>query len=96
MLWIRIGSNADPDPAFYLNADPDPDPAFYLNADPDPDPAFYSIRIRIIFVTCLPVSCVLGNLALPVALAVVAQLLADGSLEEPLAAFAADGPVVST
>jgi hypothetical protein len=23
---IRIGFNADPDPAFYLNADPDPDP----------------------------------------------------------------------
>ncbi len=43
-MWIRIGFNSDPDPAFYLNMDPDPafylnadtDPAFYLNADPDP------------------------------------------------------------
>ncbi len=26
MVWIRTGLNADPDPAFYLNADPDPDP----------------------------------------------------------------------
>jgi len=26
VLWIRVGFNADPDPAFYLNADPDPDP----------------------------------------------------------------------
>ncbi len=25
MLWIRIGLNADPGPAFYLNATPDPD-----------------------------------------------------------------------
>jgi hypothetical protein len=25
-LWIRVGFNARPDPAFYLNADPDPDP----------------------------------------------------------------------
>ncbi len=25
VLRIRIGFNADPDPAFYLNADPDPD-----------------------------------------------------------------------
>jgi|LakMenE01Jun11ns_1017448.scaffolds.fasta_scaffold7408114_1 hypothetical protein len=24
VLWIRIGFNADPDPAFYLNGDPDP------------------------------------------------------------------------
>jgi hypothetical protein len=24
VLWIRIGFNADTDPAFYLNADPDP------------------------------------------------------------------------
>jgi hypothetical protein len=23
VLWIRIVFNADPDPAFYLNADPD-------------------------------------------------------------------------
>ncbi len=32
VLWIRIGFNADPDPAFYL----DPDLAFYFNSDPDP------------------------------------------------------------
>ncbi len=25
VLWIRIGFNAGPDLAFYLNADPDPD-----------------------------------------------------------------------
>ena len=33
---IRIGFNADPDPAFYLNADPDPDPnpGSQTNADP--------------------------------------------------------------
>jgi hypothetical protein len=24
VLWIRNGSNADPDPAFYLHANPDP------------------------------------------------------------------------
>ncbi len=24
VLWIFIGLNADPDPAFYLNMDPDP------------------------------------------------------------------------
>ncbi len=36
MLLIRIGSNADPDTAFYLNADPDP--GGQTNADPDQDP----------------------------------------------------------
>jgi hypothetical protein len=25
VLWIRIGFNADSDPAFLVNADPDPD-----------------------------------------------------------------------
>ncbi len=34
VLWIRIGFNADPDPAFYLNADSDPDPGSQTNADP--------------------------------------------------------------
>jgi hypothetical protein len=36
VLWIRFGFNADPDPAFYLNADPDtdPDPESQTNADP--------------------------------------------------------------
>ncbi len=24
VLWTRIGFNTDPDPAFYLSADPDP------------------------------------------------------------------------
>jgi hypothetical protein len=35
-MWIRIGFNADPDPAFYLNADPDqiPNPRRQTNADP--------------------------------------------------------------
>ncbi len=33
-LWIRIGFNADPDPAFYLSADPDPDPGSQTNAEP--------------------------------------------------------------
>jgi hypothetical protein len=36
MLWIRIGFNADPDPAFYLNAVPDP--GSQTNADPNLDP----------------------------------------------------------
>ncbi len=38
VLWIHIGFNADPDPAFYLkNTDPDPDPdsGSQMNADPD-------------------------------------------------------------
>ncbi len=35
---IRTGFNADPDPGFYLNADPDPDPGNQSNADPDPVP----------------------------------------------------------
>jgi hypothetical protein len=38
MLRIRIGFNADPDRAFYVNADPDPDTGSHTNADPDPDP----------------------------------------------------------
>ncbi len=28
VLWIRIGFDADPDPAFLVNADPDPDQGF--------------------------------------------------------------------
>ncbi len=28
-LWIRIKFNADPDPAFYLDASPDPEPNQY-------------------------------------------------------------------
>jgi hypothetical protein len=34
VLWIRIGLNADPDPAFDLNSDPDPKPGSKANADP--------------------------------------------------------------
>jgi hypothetical protein len=34
MLWIRIGFNAEPDPAFFVNADSDADP------DTDPDTGF--------------------------------------------------------
>ncbi len=36
MLLIRIGFNADPDPAFFLIVDPDPDPGSQTNADTDP------------------------------------------------------------
>jgi hypothetical protein len=32
------GFSADPDPAFYLNADPDPNPGSQTIADLDPDP----------------------------------------------------------
>jgi hypothetical protein len=32
ILWIRIGFSVDPDPAFYLNADPDLDPEKRANA----------------------------------------------------------------
>ncbi len=39
VLWIRIGFNADQDPAFYLNEDPDQDLGSQTNADPShPDP----------------------------------------------------------
>jgi hypothetical protein len=34
VLWIRIGFTADPEPAFYLNADLDPAPGSQTNADP--------------------------------------------------------------
>jgi hypothetical protein len=34
-MWIRISYNADPDPAFFVNADPDtdPDPGFFATVD---------------------------------------------------------------
>ncbi len=35
VLWIRTGFNSDPDPAFYVNADP----------DTDPDPGFLGPKI---------------------------------------------------
>jgi hypothetical protein len=39
VLLIRISFNADPDPAFYLNADPDLGRRLMrIQADPDPDP----------------------------------------------------------
>jgi hypothetical protein len=38
VFWIRIGFNADPDSALYLNPDPDPGPGSQTNAHPDPDP----------------------------------------------------------
>jgi hypothetical protein len=44
VLWVRIGFNADLDPAFYLNADSDPDPGsettkpMRIRADPDSNP----------------------------------------------------------
>jgi len=40
VLWIRIGFNANPDPAFYLNAELDP--GSQTNADPDPDQTYKS------------------------------------------------------
>ncbi len=42
MFRIRIGSNADPDPALYLNGEADPNPGIQggkpmrIHADPDP------------------------------------------------------------
>jgi hypothetical protein len=36
VLWIHIGFNADPDPAFFVSADPDSD------QDSDQDPGFYT------------------------------------------------------
>jgi hypothetical protein len=33
VLWVRIGFDADPDPACYLNADPDPVPGSQTNVD---------------------------------------------------------------
>ena len=46
MLRIRIGFNADPDPAsaFYLNADPDP--GSQTNADPDPGQTLPSQKVE--------------------------------------------------
>ena len=44
MLWIRIGFNADPDPALYLNADPDA--GSQTNADPNPGPTFPIQKVK--------------------------------------------------
>jgi hypothetical protein len=35
VLWICIGFNADPEPAFNFSADPDTDPGSQTNADPE-------------------------------------------------------------
>jgi hypothetical protein len=53
LLWIRIGFDADPDPAFKLNTDADPETklmririrgpkSMWMNADPDPCRTFMS------------------------------------------------------
>jgi hypothetical protein len=44
---IRIGLNADPDPAFYLNVDPDTDldPGRQINPVPDPVQTLKSQKI---------------------------------------------------
>jgi hypothetical protein len=44
VLWIRIGFNADLDPAFYLNADPDP--GSQANTDPDAGQSFESQKVK--------------------------------------------------
>ncbi len=49
MLWIRSGFNADPDPAFNLNAEPVSDPGSQTNVDPgDPDPTFEAEKVEIL------------------------------------------------
>jgi hypothetical protein len=44
VLWIRIGFNMDPGPAFYLNANPDPDSP--TNPDPDPGQTLPSQKVE--------------------------------------------------
>jgi hypothetical protein len=48
VLWIRVGFNPDPDPAFYLNVRPDidPDSGSQTNPDPDPGQAFKSQKVK--------------------------------------------------
>jgi hypothetical protein len=46
VLRIRIGFNADLDPAFYFNADPDP--GSQTNADPDPGQTFMSQKVKFV------------------------------------------------
>ncbi len=43
MLWILTGFN--PDPGFYLNADPDPGSQTKIHADPDPDQTSKSQKV---------------------------------------------------
>jgi hypothetical protein len=44
VVWIRISFIANPDQAFYLNADPDP--RSQTNADPDPVQTFKSQKVE--------------------------------------------------
>jgi hypothetical protein len=44
-LWC-MGFDADPDPAFYLNADQDPDPGSQPNVDPDPSQTLKSQKVE--------------------------------------------------
>jgi hypothetical protein len=46
LLWICIGFNADPDPAFYPNADPDQDSGSQTNAYPDPCQTLKSQKVE--------------------------------------------------
>jgi hypothetical protein len=50
MLRIRIGFSADPDPAFYLNADQDPGSQTNagIYADPDPGQALLSQKVGLL------------------------------------------------
>jgi hypothetical protein len=43
-VWIRIGFNADPDRAFYLNANPDQESQ--INADSDPGLTLMSKKLK--------------------------------------------------
>jgi hypothetical protein len=46
VLWIRIGFNADPDPAFHLGANPNPDPFPGSQTNPDPDPGQTLLKVK--------------------------------------------------
>jgi hypothetical protein len=47
VLWIRIGFNSDPDPDFFLNADPDQGAKpTRIHADPDPGQTFKSQKVE--------------------------------------------------
>jgi hypothetical protein len=53
VLWIRIGFRADPDPAFYLNADTDPIPIhgakpMRIHADPDSGRTLPSLPVELL------------------------------------------------
>jgi hypothetical protein len=48
-VGIRSGFSADPDPDFYLNADPEPDPGSQINAGPDPGHTFKSQKVEFFY-----------------------------------------------